>query len=52
MRNAYKILVEETERKTQLGRLVEDLKETGCENTDWIHLAQDKIQWRDILNTL
>jgi hypothetical protein len=21
------------------------LKEIGCEDTDWIHVAQDRVQW-------
>jgi hypothetical protein len=25
---------------------------TGMEDTDWINLAQDKDQWRAVLNTL
>jgi len=27
-----------------------DLKETGCEGVDWIHLDQDKVQWRVLRN--
>jgi hypothetical protein len=23
-----------------------DIKETGCGDVDWIHLAQDEFQWR------
>jgi hypothetical protein len=53
MRNVYKILVGETERK----RLHEeprrgwednskmDLKQTACEDVDWINLAKDSVQW-------
>jgi hypothetical protein len=29
-----------------------DLKETGCEDVNWIHLAQDRNQWRDVVNTI
>jgi hypothetical protein len=25
------------------GNIKKDLKETGCDGVDWIHLAQDKI---------
>jgi hypothetical protein len=25
-----------------------DLKETGRENTDWIHVAQDKVQFKSL----
>jgi hypothetical protein len=28
------------------------LKEVGCEGVDWIHLAQDRIQWRAVVNTV
>jgi hypothetical protein len=27
-----------------------ELKYTECKNVDWIHLAQDDNQWRDLLN--
>jgi hypothetical protein len=29
-----------------------DLRETGCEVVDWIHLAQDRDQWRAVVNTV
>jgi hypothetical protein len=29
-----------------------DLKEMGWEGVDWIHLAQDKVQWRAVVNTV
>jgi hypothetical protein len=29
-----------------------DLKEIGWNGTDWIHLAQDRDQWRDLVNTV
>jgi hypothetical protein len=28
-----------------------DLRETGCKDVDWIHLAQNRDQWRALLNT-
>jgi len=28
-----------------------DLRERGLEVMDWTHLAQDKDQWRDLVNT-
>jgi len=28
-----------------------DIKEKGCEDIDWIHVAQDKDQWLDFVNT-
>jgi hypothetical protein len=29
-----------------------DLKEIGREDVDWIHLDQDRDQWRDVVNTV
>jgi hypothetical protein len=29
-----------------------DLKETGWEGMDWIHLAQDRDPWRALVNTV
>jgi phage pi2 protein 07 len=31
--------------------LKNDFKEIGFENVDWVHLAQDKDQWRSLANT-
>jgi hypothetical protein len=28
------------------------LKEASCEGVDWIYLAQDKDQWRAVMNTV
>jgi hypothetical protein len=28
-----------------------DLRETGREGVDWMHLAQDRDQWRALVNT-
>jgi hypothetical protein len=27
-----------------------DFKETGWESVDWIHMAQDRDQWWDLVN--
>jgi hypothetical protein len=59
MRNAYKILVGKTERQKRLGRprcrwednIRMDLWEIGWEGVDWMHLAQDRDQWRAVVNT-
>jgi hypothetical protein len=24
----------------------------GYENVDWIHVAEDRVQWRNIMNTV
>jgi hypothetical protein len=29
-----------------------DLEEIGCDGMDWIDLAQDRDQWRDLVNTV
>jgi hypothetical protein len=29
-----------------------DLEEVGWEGVDWIHLAQDRDQWRDLVITV
>jgi len=29
-----------------------NLKEIGCEGVDWIELAQDSDQFRDLVNTV
>jgi hypothetical protein len=57
MMNAYIILVRNPEGKRPLGRprhryenIGMDLREIGCEDVDWIHLAQDRDQWWDLVN--
>jgi hypothetical protein len=59
MRNAHKILVGEHERKRSLGRhrrrwedITIDLTEVWWEDVDWINLAQDRDQWRAVVNTV
>jgi hypothetical protein len=27
-----------------------DHKETGFEEADWIHVAEDRVQWRSVVN--
>jgi hypothetical protein len=59
-RNAYRILVEKQERKRPLGRPIRrfvdninmDLGEIGWDGRDWIELAQDRDQWRVLVNTV
>jgi hypothetical protein len=29
-----------------------DIREIGWEVVDWIHLAQDRDQWRTVVNTV
>jgi hypothetical protein len=56
-KNAYRILVGKPEGRRPLGRprrrwvdnIKIDLRETGV---DWVHLAQDRDQWRALVNTV
>jgi hypothetical protein len=60
-RKAYRILVGTPEGKRQLGRprctrtwednIKTDLREIGWGDMDWIDLAQNRDQWRTIVNT-
>jgi hypothetical protein len=29
-----------------------NLREIACEDVDWMHLAQDRDQWRALVNTV
>jgi hypothetical protein len=57
-RNAYRILVGNPEGKRPLGRprcrwvdnIKMDLREIGWDGMDWIDLAQDRAQWRVLVN--
>jgi hypothetical protein len=57
-RNAYRILVGNPEGKRPLGRprhrsvgnIKMDLREIGWDGMDWIYLAQDRYQWRALVN--
>jgi hypothetical protein len=59
-RHSYRILVGKPEGKRPLGRprlrwvdnIKIDLRETRWDGTDWIDLAQDKDQWRALVNTV
>ncbi|KAJ4445627.1 hypothetical protein ANN_12309 [Periplaneta americana] len=53
-RNAYRVLVGRPEGKRPLGRprrrwednIKMDLREVGCDDRDWINLAEDRDRWR------
>jgi hypothetical protein len=32
--------------------IIMNLMEIGCEVVDWMHLAQDRDQWRAVVNTV
>jgi hypothetical protein len=59
-RHAYRILVGKPEGKRPLGRprrrwvdnIKIDLREIGWNDVDWIELAQDRDQWRALVNTV
>jgi hypothetical protein len=59
-RNAYRILAGKLEGKRPLERprcrwmdnIKMDVREIGWDGVDWIELAQDKDQWRDLVNTV
>jgi hypothetical protein len=59
-RNAYRILVGKPEGKRQLGRprrmwlnnIKMDLTVIGWFGMDWTDLAQDREQWRALVNTV
>jgi hypothetical protein len=60
MRNAYRILVGKLEGKIPLGRprrrradnIKMYLREIGWDGINWIELAQDRDQWRAVVNTV
>jgi hypothetical protein len=59
-RGVYRVLVGRPEDKRPLGRLRRrwednikmDLGETGIDGSNWIRLAQDRVQWRAFVNTV
>jgi hypothetical protein len=59
-RNAYRILVGKPQGKRPLGRprcrwvnnIKIDLREIGWDGIDWIDLAQDRVQWTALVNTV
>jgi len=58
--NGYKILVGKLEVRKPLGRpgrrwednIRIDLREIVLKVVDWLHLAQDRDQWRTVVNTV
>jgi hypothetical protein len=60
IRNAYKIVVRKPEGKIPLGgprrrwedNIKTDRREIGLDSVDWIHLTQDRDQWRALVNTV
>jgi hypothetical protein len=58
--NAYRVSAGKSEGKMPLGRpkcrlddnIKMDLRKIGSGVTDWINLAQDRDQWRALVNTI
>jgi hypothetical protein len=56
--NAYKSLVAKSEGKRHLQRprhiwevnIKVDLQERGCEDVEWIHVAQDEVKGQVLVN--
>jgi hypothetical protein len=59
-RGVYRVLVGRPEGKRPLGRsrhrwednIKMDLKEIEIDGENWIRLAQDRVQWRNFVNTV
>jgi hypothetical protein len=59
-RGVYRVLVGRPESKRPLGRPRRrwegnsnmDLKKIGIDGANWIHLAQDRVQWQAFVNTV
>jgi hypothetical protein len=59
-RNAYTMLVEKSEGKRPLGKprrrwvdnIIMDIRDIGLGVKDWIDLAQDRDQWKALVNTI
>jgi hypothetical protein len=58
--NAYRLLVGKPEKRSPLGRprcrwvdnIRMDLVEVGWGDVDWIGLAQDRVRWRALVNSV
>jgi hypothetical protein len=59
-RGVYRVLVGRPESKRPLGRprcrwednIKMDLREVGIDGTNWIQLAQDRVQWWAFVSTV
>jgi hypothetical protein len=59
-RNAYRLLVGNPEGKRSLGKprrrcvdnIKMDLRQIACDGGDWIDLAQNRDQWRALVNAV
>ena len=56
----YRVLVGKSEGKRPLGRprlswkdnIKMELQEVGCEDMDWIYVAQDRDRWQALVNVV
>jgi hypothetical protein len=39
-------------RRRWVNNIKMDLRVTGWDGMDWIHLAQDRVRWRALANTI
>jgi hypothetical protein len=46
------ILIKMPTNNTVTSNIKIHLRETGCEDVDWIRLAQDRDQWWAVVNTV
>jgi hypothetical protein len=59
-RNAYRTLLGKPEGKSPMGRprlrcvgnIKTDFREIGRDDMDWINVAQDRDQWRALVNSV
>jgi hypothetical protein len=59
-RGIFRVLVRRPQSKRPLGRprrrweddIKLDLREIGIDGANWIHLAQDRVHWRVLVNTV
>jgi hypothetical protein len=57
-RNVYRILMgnpkgmRQPERRRWVDNIKTDLRGVGWDGMDWIHLAEDRDQWRALVNTV
>jgi hypothetical protein len=47
-----KLLVRHTSKHMWEDNIKIDLSKIGWAGMDWIHLAQDRVQWRAVVNTV
>jgi len=50
IRNSNQVLVRKPEGSEPHGRHKFCLKEVGCEAVEWLHLAQNRVQWWAFVN--